>query len=135
METSKKKTLGYTDEVTECDCCGKHDLKGTYAVSLNGEVSYFGSVCAFKIHAVSYEDQKEMKKERKARVKAVDKFAAMEAAYNGTQYALVKMLKFVEAHTKCLDLNAFILKYGRKIDEMNFANVYEVGYVVRYINK
>lgn len=40
------KILGWTDEVTVCDCCGKCDLSGTFACELEGgeEVNY-GSVC------------------------------------------------------------------------------------------
>ena len=95
-DEGEKIILGFTDEVTCCDYCGKAELKGTYAVSLNGTISYFGSTCAFKIHAVSYEDQNEIKKEFKQRIKSTERLAKMEAEYNGTQYALVQMLKFVE---------------------------------------
>lgn len=132
METEKI-ILGFTDEITECDCCGKHDLKGTYAVSLNGTISYFGSVCAFKVHAVSYEEQKEVKKTFVKRTKAIDKLKEMEANYNGTQYALVKMFRFVEA--KKLDVMAFINKYGKKCDENDYYTAYEIGHVVKCIDK
>lgn len=40
--------LGFTEEITSCDCCGKQDLKGTYAMDNAGEVLYFGSVCGQK---------------------------------------------------------------------------------------
>lgn len=39
--------LGTTDEVTTCDCCGKKDLKGTVALSINdSDPVYFGCTCA-----------------------------------------------------------------------------------------
>lgn len=128
-----KVILGYTEDVTSCDCCGKEDLKGTYAVSLNDEISYFGSVCAFKIQGVTYEEQKEVKKAFVKRVKAQDKLKSMEAEHNGTDHSLVKMFRFVEA--KKLDLMAFINKYGKKVDENDFYTAYAIGHVVKCIDK
>jgi hypothetical protein len=42
------RNLGFTEEVTACDCCGKVDLKGTYAIEnlMTGDIMYFGCVCA-----------------------------------------------------------------------------------------
>lgn len=54
--------IGYTDSISECECCGKVDLKGTYCLEIDGEEFYYGSVCAFKNHGISYDDQKEAKK-------------------------------------------------------------------------
>lgn len=44
------RVLGFTESVTSCDCCGKTDLKGTYAMEhiQSGEKSYFGCICAGK---------------------------------------------------------------------------------------
>ena len=53
--------IGYTDSVTECECCGKTDLKGTYRLDIAGVELYYGSVCAFKNHGVTTEEQKEAK--------------------------------------------------------------------------
>lgn len=40
------KILGWTEEVTACDCCGKSGLKGTFGVELDGgEVLNYGSTC------------------------------------------------------------------------------------------
>lgn len=40
------KILGWTDEVTVCDCCGKSDLSGTFGVELDdGAQLNYGSVC------------------------------------------------------------------------------------------
>lgn len=128
-----KTILGYTDEITTCDCCGKVDLKGTYAIDFNGDISYYGSICAFKVQGVTFEEQKEVKKTFVKRIKAEEKFKAMESAHNGTDYSLVKMLRFVEA--KKLDLVAFINKYGKKIDENNYATWYSIGHVCKSINK
>lgn len=56
-----KTIIGYTDSINECDCCGKKELKGTYCIDLDGVELYYGSVCAFKNHGLSMEDQKELK--------------------------------------------------------------------------
>lgn len=56
-----KKVIGYTDSVNECECCGKRELKGTYCVEIDGVELYYGSVCAFKNHGISLEEQKEIK--------------------------------------------------------------------------
>lgn len=49
------KVLGTTDEVTDCDLCGKPELKGTVVLvpldvdgNEDGELSYFGTSCAAK---------------------------------------------------------------------------------------
>jgi hypothetical protein len=133
VELKSKKILGFTEEINTCDCCGKSDLKGTYAIDFEGDITYYGSVCAFKVQGVSFDEQKEVKKEYKKRLKATEKFAIMESEYNGTQYSLVKMLRFVEE--KKLDLIAFINKYGKICDENDFYIAYSIGHVVKCINK
>lgn len=42
------KNLGFTEEVTSCDCCGRTDLKGTYCIENleTGAIMYYGCVCA-----------------------------------------------------------------------------------------
>ena len=41
--------LGYTEEITVCGCCGKTNLKGTYAVEINGlGLVFYGSSCVQK---------------------------------------------------------------------------------------
>lgn len=53
--------IGYTDSIQECECCGKINLKGTYCLDIDGEEFYYGSVCAFKNHGVTLDEQKIMK--------------------------------------------------------------------------
>jgi len=64
-----KKIIGFTDAITECECCGKKELKGTYCLEIDGEELYYGSTCAFKCHGLSIDDQRELRarlaKERK----------------------------------------------------------------------
>ena len=53
--------IGFTDSVNACECCGKTELKGTYCINLNGIELYYGSVCAFKSHGLTINEQKELK--------------------------------------------------------------------------
>lgn len=45
----KLRIIGYTDQINECDCCGKKELKGTYVMAdeMDNEM-YFGKVCGAK---------------------------------------------------------------------------------------
>lgn len=47
-EINDVKILGFTDEWTECDRCGKNELKGTYSVLINGNEYHLGSSCIAK---------------------------------------------------------------------------------------
>jgi len=129
-----KKILGYTEDVTICDCCGKSDLKGTYAIEFNGEIGYFGSVCAFKLHGIEFIEQKEIKKAHKNKLKALDKFKLIEdKCQAGNNYWITELIKFAEKSK--LMTNDLILKYGKKIDENIYCTWYEVGNLVRTINR
>jgi ribosome-binding protein aMBF1 (putative translation factor) len=37
--------LGFTESHNECDRCGKTELKGTYAIDIDGAIMYLGSSC------------------------------------------------------------------------------------------
>lgn len=129
------KLLGFTEEITDCACCGKSDLKGTYAIDINGDLTYFGSVCAFKLHGVSYDAQKQVKIERKNKIKAEDKLKEMESNNNNTAYYITKMLRYVESKPNSLNLNAFILKYGKVVEDTKYYTAYEIGNCIKMIKK
>jgi hypothetical protein len=42
------RALGFTQDITVCDHCGKSELKGTYAVEQNDSITYYGSICISK---------------------------------------------------------------------------------------
>lgn len=45
------KVLGFSDEITTCDCCGKRNLRGTFAIETGaGEILRYGSVCVNKVY-------------------------------------------------------------------------------------
>lgn len=51
--TQTKTILGYTEDFTSCDCCGRNDLRGTFAVSTEqGDISYYGCVCVNKMMGI-----------------------------------------------------------------------------------
>lgn len=43
--TSSIQILGFTEHETTCDRCGKSELKGTYAIDVEGQTLYLGSSC------------------------------------------------------------------------------------------
>lgn len=46
---TERNFLGYTEEITVCGCCGKSNLKGTYAVDISGlGLVFYGSSCVQK---------------------------------------------------------------------------------------
>lgn len=52
--TTERTFLGYTEEITVCGCCGKTNLKGTYAVEIQGiGLVFYGSSCVQKSFSIS----------------------------------------------------------------------------------
>lgn len=47
VKTKLFNVLGSDDSVTTCDCCGKANLKATFAIEMieTGEILHYGSVC------------------------------------------------------------------------------------------
>jgi hypothetical protein len=90
------KVLGFTESVTSCDCCGKQDLKGTYAMEHieSGEISYFGCVCAGKHQGYS---KKEFTTEAKIKMSEIVKIAQSEL--NST-YEFEMFTQQWDIHTK-----------------------------------
>jgi hypothetical protein len=44
--TTTIKILGICDDRTDCECCGKSNLKRTVALDFDGGVRYYGTDCA-----------------------------------------------------------------------------------------
>lgn len=45
------KVLGFNDEITTCDCCGKRNLRGTFAIETDGgDTLFYGSVCVGRVY-------------------------------------------------------------------------------------
>ncbi len=82
MMTNGTRFLGTTDERSECDCCGRRNLKLTVALLFEGEVEpvFFGTSCAAKALRMP---AKEVKAAAKAAddAKAASERAEREAVY------------------------------------------------------
>lgn len=65
--------LGFTEEITQCGCCGKSELKGTYVFETSSGIQYYGSTCAKK-HGYSgtsiRKDATKAKRERDYQIQA-----------------------------------------------------------------
>jgi hypothetical protein len=63
------KVLGFSDENTICDRCGRTELKGTYSVLINGELYHLGTSCiAKKMDITTSQVKTFIDKEKKARL-------------------------------------------------------------------
>lgn len=61
------KLLGFTEEITQCGCCGKSELKGTYAFETSSGIQYYGSTCAKKYGYSGTSIRKDATKAKKER--------------------------------------------------------------------
>jgi hypothetical protein len=104
MQTTFK-IIGFTDKVNECDCCGKTDLKGTYAIDVDGQEMYYGSVCAANTIGV---DTKAIKK-AVSQIKTIENIdlAMSQAKAEATQVKI-----YIQAIKKGYSKNEFFIKYG-----------------------
>ncbi len=58
--------LGTDDSVNTCDCCGKTDLKATWAVEIieTGEILHYGSVCVTRNTGIKHPESSAKAHER-----------------------------------------------------------------------
>ena len=125
--TTEFKIIGFTDKITDCDCCGKTNLKGTYCISIEGEEFYYGSTCASKIINVSCDEiKKEVKKIELE--KNIDELVINAKSQYKQNEALRTAIK------KGISKNDFLLKYGEVIDVVLDAKCYQYGSYTSYIN-
>ena len=86
-DKSEVKVLGFSDEVTECDRCGRNELKGTYNVLINGEVYNLGTSCIAKkmeltnsqVRTFISNEEKRIKKEAREELDLLNKDLELEA--------------------------------------------------------
>lgn len=119
-----KKIIGFTDQITECECCGKTNLKGTYCLEIDGSELYYGSSCAFKTHGITQEEQRAELSKFKAIKKTKEKLKAMEQDYDTapTFGKLWKMTHFAIANKKVIDIRAYFQKYGKQQEDVSTDN-------------
>lgn len=85
-----KRILALTDSVTTCDCCGRTNLKATYAVTddLGGEF-YYGTTCIKRNLGYSKEDiQKDLNETKN--------FAQNEASQKSDQIKALNLHPLLE---------------------------------------
>ena len=77
------KFLGTSDEVLQCECCGKKNLKSTVALSIDdGEAVYYGVTCAartLKLQAKDVRAESNRVDREKAGAEAQARMARQEA--------------------------------------------------------
>lgn len=92
-----KTIIGYTDSVTECECCGKTNLKGTFCIDMDGVELYFGRVCAFKKHYTEADSNKIV-----SDVKWAEKTAVLACRKKGVTGDLTNLPVYNEEFKKAL---------------------------------
>lgn len=127
---STYKIIGFTDSVRDCDCCGKSELKGTYAIEIDGEQFYYGSVCASKAINVGV-------KEIKAEVSKIKLSIDIDNEMNLAKSEYAKTLIYRKAIKKGISNDYFFLKYGKLSDIFSnqWQNVYEFASFTHSIPK
>lgn len=113
--------IGYTDSITECECCGKTNLKGTYCLEIDGEEFYYGSVCAFKNHGVTLDELQTHTKINRNK----DELKLMLSQCNGSDFSKYKIIKFIKKTG--LDLYEFLRQYGVLVEDMKHLEIYSYG--------
>ena len=97
------KQLGTTDSVNTCDCCGKSNLKFTWAVETeSGEILHYGSTCVTK-HTGKTPAVITNELAKQAEALKADR----EREFNRTAEAIALEVKMAEAHKLDLCGKAF----------------------------
>lgn len=124
------KIIGFTDTVKDCDCCGKSDLKGTYAIEIEGNEFYYGSVCASKAINVDV-------KEIKAEVSKIKLSNDIESEMIIAKSEYAKTLVYKKAISKGISKDEFFLKFGKLDTDFSnqWQNVYTFAHLNHSINK
>tara|TARA_R110000803_G_scaffold95931_1_gene164014 strand:- start:796 stop:1167 length:372 start_codon:yes stop_codon:yes gene_type:complete len=117
--------LGFTDEITSCDCCGRTELKGTYVMDdKEGNIYYYGSSCG--VNAASLTDSKELKKEVK-KADFVNSYSNLKSDHNK-----IKAMK--SAINKGLfSKDQYFEKFGELQHKSKWATFYTIGHITHEI--
>jgi len=132
----KYEIFGWTDEIHDCDFCGKSELKSV-AIMKNietGEILYFGCDCARKATGIS---TSEIKKEAKNKQKILNK-----ERFNLAKNELMQTTEYIEKYNaieyvdkyfrhsikeRLIYLKPFLIKYAEKKAEIE--SKYNVEYL------
>ncbi|WP_454844869.1 hypothetical protein [Ralstonia thomasii] len=86
------KILATDDSVNACDCCGKSNLKFTFAVEVSGEVVHYGSTCVTKHTGRTYIQAK-----NEIAARETNRVMALERKYQATHEAIMLAARMIEA--------------------------------------
>lgn len=82
--------VGVTDEVTQCSCCGKSNLKRTAVLQDEwGQFSFYGTTCAYKALNI-WNKPGFIQDHIKRAAKAKTSIEVIHTELNGVQYVLTK---------------------------------------------
>lgn len=93
-----EKIIGYTDQINECECCGKSKLKGTFCLEIDGVERYYGSTCAFKKHITT--------KEIKTKFQSLVKWAEKQAVINCRRKNDIQLVNYTSEFKKLINAAA-----------------------------
>lgn len=115
------KILGFTDENTTCDCCGRTELKGTYIMDDNeGNIYNYGSTCG--VNAAGLKDSKELKKA----VKVIE----FDENFKGLEFDHVKVKQMKAAISKGFyTRDQFFTKFGELDHKTQFGAYYNIAHL------
>jgi len=133
MTTSKYIYKGITDSVTDCDCCGKSDLKRT-VVLLDTELNdfkYFGTTCARNAANWTVEQFKK-EKENYKKIKTVADF---DIAISNQKSGYSKARMCSKALKKGYDRDELFKKHGEVLEITPWEIVYNIEHLVHRVAK
>jgi hypothetical protein len=125
--TTEIKIIGFTDKVTDCDCCGKTGLKGTYCVSIDGNEFYYGSTCATKNTGITSET---IKKE----VVKINNISNVDLLMSEAKSEYAKVKIYTQAVKKGYSKDDFFKKYGKLDHSSNWEHFYEFAHLIHRIS-
>lgn len=98
--------LGFSDEITVCDCCGKRNLAGTFAVDTGTNVLHYGSVCVSKVYGKKVGGDIAFVGKQIAKVQAVSWDRAIDLVSRGMVQPLVGFIGNKPAWNNSRDMMA-----------------------------
>lgn len=104
IKTKLFRVLGSDDSVNTCDCCGKTNLKATFAVEMieTGEILRYGSVCVTRNTGRKLGELNKMREAHD-----LEKRQAAQKEYHATPQYLALKARMHEAAQKGLISRAF----------------------------
>ena len=94
--------LGFTEETTTCDRCGKTELKGTYCIDVDGTEMYLGSSCIAKRFEMTDKQVSRLISSEKKRLRA-ERIAKRNEIFTSMNNAL-KGLDFWNDYDKWIEI-------------------------------